>query len=132
MSLRIVIFLAIQNLSMLMKNQIKLDRFRIYGARIKQDSTYVPALCSHLSGMTLSREMHLSGIPKKLCSCLSGMTKNSGLLRRTAPTNGFANAYRLTILALLRMFALYRNDEKHFSTYPLNLLYSSKKPASLF
>jgi len=35
-----------------MKKTIELDRFRIYGARIKQDYTYVPAFCSHLSGMT--------------------------------------------------------------------------------
>jgi len=35
--------------------------------------------------------------------------QKTGLLR-FAPANGFANAYRLTILALLRMFALYRND----------------------
>jgi len=53
-----------------------------------------------------------SGMTKRLNSCLSGMTKNTGLLRRSAPANGFANAYRLTILALLRMFALYRNDGK--------------------
>jgi len=46
------------------------------------------------------------------CPYTTGMTKNTGLLRRFAPANGFANAYRLTILALLRMFALYRNDEK--------------------
>jgi len=49
-------------------------------------------------------------------------TLKGGLLR-FAPANGFANAYRLTILALLRMFALYRNDEKDvtdLSSYRLN------------
>jgi len=40
------------------EKQIELDRFRIK------------------SGMTLLREMHLYGMPKKLCSCLYGMTVN--------------------------------------------------------
>jgi len=52
---------------------IELDRFRIK------------------SGMTLLREMHLYGMPKKLCSHLSGMTDNNGLLRRKTPRNDVKN-----------------------------------------
>jgi len=55
--------------------------------------------------------MQLYNLHKK-CNNLS-IFKKAGLPRSLAlPANGFANAYRLTILALLRMFALYRNDEK--------------------
>jgi len=58
-----VILNLIQDLLMPIKKRIKQDRFRIK------------------SGMTLLREMHLYGMPQNLCSCLSGMTKNTGLLR---------------------------------------------------
>jgi len=51
------------------------------------------------------------------------MTKNYGIAAVAyAPANGFAYAYRLTILALLRMFALYSNDWKILVSQCLSIL----------
>jgi len=95
--------------------------FSCYSESINTDEK--PINCIQNSIQNLSNPMVInnqtnrfrikSGMTKGLCSYLFGITHNSGLPRSLAlPANGFANAYRLTILALLRMFALYRNDGK--------------------
>jgi len=91
------------------ENQIKLDRFRIYGARIKQDSTYVPALCSHLSGMT-SILKH-TGDVTKVSAPLEGEVARSA---KGGSTNNVAKNTELLRFA--------RNDGKILAPFsPLSL-----------
>jgi len=102
--------------------------FSCYSESINTDEK--PINCIQNSIQNLSNPMVINNQTDRF-RIKSGMTKNSGLPRSLAlPANGFANAYRLTILALLRMFALYRNDETNLSSYPLINLSTYKRKES--